>query len=213
MMTVGLLLCSGWLYRKTAFYLHLLSQVKVMPNIPLEQFPYTLGSWEGIEYPISETVLKVAANDDYLSRVYVDNIRQLQATLYVAYTAEPRRMLGHRPRVCYVGSGWIHDGTRTAEFETVTGVKRPCQIHQFHKTGLNYQDIFVLNYYVVNGVITIDESAFSGLRWRRPKISSGRIDYVAQVQISSISEVAVQTLAREFTREILSYFPADSETD
>jgi hypothetical protein len=178
-----------------------------MPNMPLQQFPYQVGSWQGVDRPISETVLKVAANDDYLSRVYTDRTRHLKAALYVAYTAEPRRMLGHRPRTCYVGSGWIHDSTEEQVFETTGGERILCLIHRFHKTGLDYQNVFVLNFYIVNGMLTSDHKQFSGLRWRRPKMSDGRLNYVAQVQINSVSEAAVKNLAREFTEDILRHFP------
>lgn len=205
--TVCLLLSSGWVYRRAAHHLNALSRVTVMPNIPLDRFPYQFGPWRGGDQPISETVLKVAANDDYLSRIYSDDARRLQATLYVAYTAEPRRMMGHRPRVCYTGSGWIHDSTEQQVFETANGRKIPALMHQFHKTGLDYRDIFVLNFYIVNGSLTSDYKEFSGLRWRRPKMSNGRADYVAQVQISSGSEAAVKNLAREFTDQLLHYFP------
>ena len=198
---------SGWLYQKSAHYLNALSDVKVMPVIPLDRFPYQVGTWQGTDSPISETVLKVAANDDYLSRYYVDSNRHLQATVYVAYTAEPRRMLGHRPRVCYVGSGWIHDGTEEQIFET-SGIRRiPCLIHRFHKTDLDYQDIVVLNYYIVNGKPTSDHKSFSGLRWRRPKMENGQFDYVAQVQISSGSESSARILAEEFSYLILQHLP------
>ena len=196
---------SGWLYQKSARYLNALSDVKVMPAIPLDRFPYQVGTWQGADRPISETVLKVAANDDYLSRYYVDSNRHLQATVYVAYTAEPRRMLGHRPRVCYVNSGWIHDGTKEQRFETSEIREIPCLIHRFHKTGLDYQDIVVLNYYVVNGETTSDHKTFSGLRWRRPKMENGQLDYVAQVQISSGSESSVRILAEELSDLILQY--------
>lgn len=204
--TMVFLLCSGWLYRQSAAHLNALSRVKVMPNIPLSRFPYQIDSWQGVDYPISETVLKVAANDDYLSRVYSDASRRVQASLYVAYTAEPRRMLGHRPQVCYVASGWIHDRTDEQVFGTVSGKKIPCLIHQFHKTGLDYQNIYVLNYYVVNGELTSDYKQFSGLRWRRPKLTNGRPDYVAQIQISSVSEAAVRDLAGDISDEILRHF-------
>ena len=86
--------------------------------------------------PISETVLKVAGNDDYLSRFYVNPKVQAGATLYVGYTAEPRRMLGHRPQVCYVGSGWVHDYTNQEVIRTAKGKEQDCLIHRFYKPGL-----------------------------------------------------------------------------
>jgi EpsI family protein len=210
LLTVVFLLCSGWLYRQSAIQLHALSGVTVMPNIPLNRFPYEMGSWHGTDQPISETVLKVAANDDYLSRIYSDPHRRLHASLYVAYTAEPRRMLGHRPRVCYVGSGWAHESSEEQVFETNTGRIIPCLIHRFYKTGLDYRSVFVLNFYIVNGELTSDHRQFSGLRWRRPKLTDGQPDYVAQVQVSSVSEAAAKNLAREFTDEILQHFPMTS---
>ncbi len=201
------LLGSGGVYRKSADYLDALSQVKVMPTIPFDRFPSQIGLWQGVERPISETVLKVAANDDYLSRVYSDSSRQLQATLYVAYTAEPRRMLGHRPRVCYVGSGWIHDETEDQTLETSNDVKISCLMHRFHKAGLDYQEVFVLNYYIVNGKVTSDHEEFSGLRFRRPKVTEGRTEYVAQIQISSVSETGARVLAEELSDLILMHLP------
>ena len=202
-----ILLGSRSLYHFFEVCLQTQSSHYISPRILLDQFPYTIGSWEGVDVSISETVLKVAANDDYLSRLYVDSVRRLQATVYVAYTTEPRRMLGHRPRICYVGSGWVHDSTKELAFELSDGLKIPCLVHRFHKGGLDYQDIVVLNYYIVNGSVTSDHKKFSGLRWRRPRVSRGSIDYVAQVQISSVSEAALESLAREFTQDILRHFP------
>ena len=194
------------MYRLFAERLDAQSSVSVLPSIPLQDFPYQIGPWEGVDVPISETVLKVAANDDYISRLYVDRSRNMKVTLYVAYTAEPRRMLGHRPMVCYVASGWIHDGTQQAQIETLAGQEIPCLVHRFHKPGLNYQDTVVANYYVVNGTLTSDHKSFSGIRWRRPKVTNGRPDYVAQIQMMSDSEQASRSLAIELSGHLLRHF-------
>ncbi len=206
-MTVVLLLSSGWVYRQTASYFHALSEIKVYPAIPFDEFPMHFGDWQGYPLTISETVLKVASNDDYLSRVYVDPKRRLQGSVYVAYTAEPRRMLGHRPRVCYTGGGWTHDGTREDTILTVGQKEIPVLIHQFHRPGLDYQQVTVVNYYVLNGTVTSDHTSFSGLRFRRPKVTNGRAEYVAQVQISSSSETAAIILAQELSDEFFHYLP------
>lgn len=204
---IAILGASGYLYRCAEVRLAAYSSKKILPVIPLSQFPYVIGDWQGADVPISETVLKVAANDDYLSRSYVDSVRHLQATLYVAYTSEPRRMLGHHPLSCYVGNGWVHDGTQEQILDFGKGRKIPCLVHRFHKGGLDYQDIVVLNYYIINGDVTSDHRQFSGLRWRRPRVSQGRVDYVAQVQISSVSPAALENIAPELTDRILHHFP------
>jgi EpsI family protein len=197
---------SGVLYRLFAQRLDALSLVRFLPAIPLQDFPYKIGPWEGVDVPISDTVLKVAANDDYVSRLYVDKNRNMTVSLYVAYTAEPRRMMGHRPTVCYVASGWIHDGSEQTAIETLAGTEIPCMIHRFHRPGLAYQDAAVVNYYVVNGVLTSDHKSFSGIRWRRPKITNGRPDYVAQIQMVSGSEQASRTLAADISDQLLRHF-------
>ncbi len=205
-MAILFFLGSGVLYRLSAERLDSLSLVRVLPAIPLQDLPYQIGQWEGVDVPISETVLKVAANDDYVSRLYVNRNRNMKASLYVAYTAEPRRMLGHRPMVCYVASGWIHDGTQQTQVETPAGQEIPCRVHRFHKPGLAYQDVVVVNYYVVNGKLRSDHKSFSGIRWRRPQITNGRPDYVAQIQTMSDSEQASRSLAIELSDHLLRHF-------
>ena len=197
----------GGYYRYAAEKLDAISQIPLLPLIPLENFPMVLDQWQGREIPISETVLRVAGNDDYLSRFYLNSTANIGASLYVGYTAEPRRMLGHRPEVCYIGSGWIHDYTQPDRIYTKSGRPLSCLIHRFFKTGLASEEVFVLNYYVVNGELTVDHKMFEGLRWRRPKQAEGRLKYVAQIQISSSSEQAVRLLAREIADPIMEYMP------
>ncbi|MHC4551319.1 MAG: exosortase C-terminal domain/associated protein EpsI [Planctomycetota bacterium] len=204
---IVLILASGWVYQKLDLHIDKLSNVKVYPEIPFTQFPMEFGPWKGKHVEISETVLQVAHNDDYLSRLYVDADRRFHASVYVAYTAEPRRMLGHRPRRCYTGSGWSHQETRSDQITTAGGRDIPVLVHRFHWPGMDYQEIAVVNFYVVNGALTSDHRSFSGLRFRRPKITDGRAEYVAQVQVSSVSEAAAKALAQELSDEILRHLP------
>lgn len=198
---------TGGYYRYASQKLDVVSRMSLLPPIPLENFPMELGQWQGREVPISETVLRAAGNDDHLSRIYVNLKANSGAALYVGYTAEPRRMLGHRPQVCYVASGWIHDYTHQEMIRTMSGQPLDCLIHRFYKIGLAYEEVFVLNYYVVNGELTVDHTLFEGLRWRRPKQTGGRLEYVAQIQISSSSEQAIRLLAQEIADLIMNYMP------
>jgi hypothetical protein len=181
--------------------------LKVLPKIPFEYFPRSISGWEGQDQPISDTVLKIAANDDYVCRRYVHTDNQFAASLYIAYTSEPQRMLGHRPQVCYVGSGWTHDSTVQESLTTPEGRQISLLVHRFSKKGLSEQPVTVLNYYVVNGEITADHTLFSGLKWRRPQIRNGRASYVAQVQVSSTSPQAAYALAETLSDQILFQLP------
>ncbi|MCE5187066.1 MAG: EpsI family protein [Planctomycetaceae bacterium] len=203
-----ILIVSGQVHHRLAQRVHTLSRVKVLPEIPFKYFPMSIGGWEGRELPISDTVLKVAANDDYVCRIYRHTEKQLNASLYIAYTCDPRRMIGHRPQVCYAGSGWILEGTRNDRFKTAQGRVIDILLHRFWKGGLAEQHIVVLNYYVVNGTVTSDHAFFSGLKWRRPQTHDGQADYVAQVQIGSENEAAAIALAGALTDQILFQLPS-----
>jgi len=70
-----------------------------------------------------------------------------------------------------------------------------------------YEQIVVLNFYILNGRITADEKDFSGLLDRRPNIAGDPARYVAQVQISSVLENSIRTAAEEITELILDFLP------
>jgi len=68
----------------------------------------------------------------------------------------------------------------------------------------------VLNFYIVNGQLTSDESTFSGVGFRTPNIGGDPARYVAQVQISSVLEKAVRTGAKDIAELILLSFPDEN---
>jgi len=207
LMGLAVLAAASAVYGHYAKKYDAIAKMPLLPAKPLSEFPMALGDWQGRDVPISDTVLKVAGNDDYLSRFYVNPKIRAGSAIYVGYTSEPRRMLGHRPQVCYVGSGWIHDYTRPHSVSTAAGNTIEVLIHRFYKTGLQYEEVFVLNYYIVNGKLTTDHNSFDGLHWRRPKQSGGRLQYVAQVQISSASEQSVRLLGAQAADLIMSFMP------
>jgi hypothetical protein len=204
---VILVLLSGIAYRVLASRLKLVAETPINLPVSLSEFPASVGDWLGKDVPISSTVQRVAANDDFLSRLYVNKSSNEWAEIYVAYTAQPRTMLGHRPDICYVGSGWIHDGTKRAEFVTSSDKIIPCLIHRFHLAAPRYEERVVLNFYIVNGQVTSKENGFSGVGWRTPNIAGNPACYVAQVQISSMLENSVRSAAEDLGDLILDFFP------
>jgi len=200
---LGLTLAAGIGYRAAVSGLERLASVEVELEARLETFPLKIGDWEGEDLEISQTVLKVAGNDDYLLRRYRNVSTGEAANIYVAYSATPRRMLGHRPGVCYPGSGWVHDQTEETELVTLSGIEMPCLVHRFHRPIPQVGEVVVLNYYILNGVVTNNHDDFSGLKWRAPNLSITNPRYVTQVQISSLSEHAVLSAAKVFVDKIL----------
>ena len=150
--------------------------------------------------------------DDYFSRQYINSVTQARVNVYVVYcSSRPGGILGHRPRKCYAGYGWIHDGTETDHFISWAGKKIPYLIHRFHKPEMTEQAV-VLNFYVLNGKPTADEKDFSGLDFfglfgRRLNIAGDLAQYVAQVQVSSVLASSVLEMAKDVADLILDYLP------
>lgn len=177
-----ILIATGAAYRLSADRLETLGSIPIVLDPPLSSFPPTVGPWIGRDVPLSDAVLAKAANDDTLSRTYVHRHSNERVNLYVAYTARPRTMLGHRPTVCYPASGWTHQGTTRSQVQSPARTI-PCLVHRFRRPGQNGERQIVLNYYVLNGQPSSDEDGFSGIRWRDPNTARHPARYVAQVQI------------------------------
>ena len=202
-----LLISAGITYRVLASYLNV---TPIALPIPLSVFPNQIGDWIGQDVPIPPNIQRVAGNDASLNRLYRKQLNNQWANLYVAYTARPRTMLGHRPQVCYVAGGWVHDGTQQAKVTSNNGREFPCLIHRFHRPAPENEETVVLNFYIVNGQITSDESVFSGVGWRTPNIAGNLARYVAQVQISSVLENSVRKATEDMTELILDFLPDEN---
>jgi hypothetical protein len=206
-LAIMFVLFSGITYRIAAERLELSVGTPIKLTLPLSAFPVEIENWIGQDVPIPYNIQRAAGNDDFLSRLYIRQSTKDQVNLYVAYSARPRTMLGHKPEKCYVGSGWTHISTESSMVVTHSGTTISCLLHRFQKPVPENQEIVVLNYYILNGQITSDERNFSGVGWRTPNIAGDPARYVAQVQISSVLENSVRLAASDMTDLILDYFP------
>lgn len=207
LLTFVLLISTGVGYRVLAGRLELVTEKTVELPVPLHNFPMHVGGWEGEDVPIPENIQRVAGNDDFLNRVYINKSTNQWANIYVAYSSSPRTMLGHRPDICYVGGGWVHDITEESSFISSYGRGIDCLIHRFHMPAPRSDQVVVLNYYILNGQIVADDSGFSGVSVRAPNIGGDRAKYVAQIQISSVLENAARALAFDIADIVIKYFP------
>lgn len=206
-LAVLLLVSSGLTYRILATCLDIFVKTPVKLPVPLSAFPTQIDNWVGKDVPIAESILRVAANDDSLNRLYVNEPDNQWVNVYIAYTARPRTMLGHRPSVCYPAGGWVHDSTHEEELISNAGTRVPCLVHRFHKPTPNYEETVVLNFYIVNGQLTSDESVFSGIGFRTPNIAGDPARYAAQVQVSSVLENSVRAAVKDMVELMLDMFP------
>jgi hypothetical protein len=208
---VGLLVSSGVAYRLLASgYRQMLDDPIALP-VPLARFPGSLNGWVGEDMNIPATTVEYMRKnfaDDYISRRYREGITGQWADLYIVYcSSQPSGILGHKPTVCYPGNGWTWDGTMPSEIVTRSGRKLDCRVHRFYRYSPGYQEMVVVNFYLVNGLVSVREQDFSGFWARKPNIAGDPARYVAQVQVASTIETSAQALARDATDMILSFLP------
>jgi EpsI family protein len=198
---------SGLVYRHYAEkWQRMLAQPVKLP-IPLKAFPMKVGTWQGQDVEMSEAVKKIAGNDDYISRAYVNSRTGQVVYLYVAFSGRPRNMRGHRPQVCYKGAGWNNTASDPVSVDLADGRRMEAMMHRFDRVTPSRQAVAVLNYYVVNGQVELTEEAFTGLGFRTPNLSGDLARYVAQVQISADQDSAILAAAKELCGPLFGFFP------
>lgn len=211
LLAVVVVFTTGMAHRIIAAHLELTVKESIELAAPLRTFPMEIDGWIGRDMMIPEYIQRIAGNDDFLYRSYRHKLTGQSVNIYIAYSGQPRTMLGHRPTVCYVAGGWVHDSTIESGFLSQSGKKRPSLIHRFHRASPEYKDVVVLNFYIINGQITNSESGFSAVRWRSPNIAGDPARYVVQVQISSVLENTVLTAGEDMVPLIMSFFPDETE--
>jgi EpsI family protein len=123
-------------------------------SLPLKNFPLQLGDWQGREVPIDADILKVAAVDDYLNRMYQD-AEGRPLGLYVGYYNSQRTGDAiHSPKNCLPGSGWQPVSAEHVNITLPNGEVAPVNLYIIEK-GLDRQ--LVLYWYQSHGRIIASE--------------------------------------------------------
>lgn len=202
---------SGLVYRHYAEKWNRLLAVPVKLPRPLAEFPMQVGDWQGQDVEMSEATKKIAGNDDYISRQYVNSQTGQAVYLYVAFSGRPRNMRGHRPQVCYKGAGWNNTESVPVTVELADGRQMEAMMHRFNRVVPSKQAVAVLNYYIVNGEIELYQDTFSRLSWRMPNLRGDLAHYVAQVQISGEQDSTIRGAAKDLCGPLFGFFPVKQE--
>jgi len=200
---------AGILYRGAAAQQEAIENQISSISIPLKSFPTKVNKWSGENIETDYPIEKATGCNDYLFRLYKNNETRQWANVYVTFCSQPRKMLGHRPEVCFTASGWEITDHKKSYFTTTYGKKVPCVKYLFEKPVWPRDEMTVLNFYLINGKLTDNHKDFSSLRWRRLTDPDEQIRYVTQVQISSSNENAAMQAAKEMTDLIVNFFPRE----
>ena len=213
-LAVLLLISGGGAYRVSGHKLKLIGEKPTALPVPLSDFPIQFGNWVGSEMPIPATTKEYMERnfaDDFFSRRYINSADKIWVDVYVVYcSTKPGGMLGHRPGVCYPANGWLQETTETSQFTSQKGRQIECLVHRFRQPAPALNEVVVLNFYVRNGQITINESDFEGLLGRKFNITRDPSRYVAQVQISSVLESSVRKAAQDVVDLVLDFLPGEN---
>lgn len=211
------MVAAGSGYRVVADALNVSMSVPIRLDPPITSLPMTLGAWVGRDVDIPDVILRIAGNDDTVSRVYRRPGIDESVSLYIGYTGRPRTMLGHRPTNCFVNAGHTHVSAENITL-SAGALSSPAVIHSFLKHGVADERTLVLHYYVLNGHVTVNESSFWGIGWRTPNLARDARRYVAQVQVTTrigLDAAADRRRVIEFAQaslpQILALLPESSE--
>ena len=201
-----LLLAGGAADRTVEKLLFGLNAASVPLKEPLASLPRRIGPWIGEDQPLDENVRRIANEDAYLNRRYDNEDGKRSVTLYVGYVGGARKIISHRPDVCYAAHGFEQVAEQRLVLTTPDGEQIPSVIYQFSSSGLVTRSVLVLAIYLVNGEYTSDKAVFGGFNLRHPNLFGDVVPYVARIQVSTIAgrrrDDALQVL-REFAGTVV----------
>lgn len=172
---VAVLLFSGWALR--ALEARAFGTAPAPASIHLARLPTTIGPWTGQDVPIDPRLREATDTDDLLNRRYRHSIGRDAVGVYLAAGSRARDLARHRPEVCYPGAGWTLQNVERVTLEMPDGPPLACRIFRFSEGRFDLRQLVVLNYFIVDGVVSADISRLRWKAWRG-------VDAMLQVQIT-----------------------------
>lgn len=156
---------------------------------PLSTLPLAIGPWQGQDEPLSAEVQRIAGEDAYLNRRYVDPAGGRAISLYVGYVGGLRKRLSHRPDICYHAHGFEQVSEQPVDFAHTptpphSETPFPAVLYEFAAPNGAGESVLVLATYLLNGRYTNDKKVFNNFNARGPSLFGRRAAYAARVQLS-----------------------------
>src|SRR5579859_2205778 len=141
-------------------------QQSVPLSQPLEQFPQTLGPWNGMDQPLEASIVKAVGVDHYLNRLYKDGQGNM-TQLYIGYYR--RQKTGesiHSPKNCLPGGGWtpVRSGQLTVavagrpslvvnEFIIENGLEKDLVLYWYQSQGRSVASEYWAKFWMVTDAL------------------------------------------------------------
>jgi hypothetical protein len=181
---LAVLVFAGVGHRLLARRIDSLLSEYLQPKQPLAALPFQLASWTGRDIPLDEQTRRMAGDDDFLNREYVDAITGRSVSLCVGYIGRPRSRLGHRPDVCYPAHGYRQVSCQTVEIRIGQKEPVPALLYRYTSQILGNPSEIVLATYVINGHWVTDTALAGDYNTRGPALFARQVAFVARVQLS-----------------------------
>ncbi len=162
--------------------------VALAQTVPLLQslstVPLQLGPWQGQDIPLDETVRRIAGEDDYLNRQYVNDGTGRSIGLYVGYLGRPRSRMGHRPDVCYITHGFKQLSEEPVVIDGSDGERMPALLYEFEPPQMGAPHQLVMVLYSVNGKYVNSVASANSYNTRGAGLISRDASYAGRIQVA-----------------------------
>ena len=198
-----LMLVGGLTYHVIAARLPVPKTAAPIDPDALERISMQIAGWVGEDIPIDDDIISRTGTDAHINRRYSRGNGLESVMLYATCGANIGALIGHRPEICYAGSGWAPVDCLSVELPLTDGTELPCSIFEFSRSGLRVQRVVVLNYFIADGQHYGNASATRS----RAGYRLAEVRYITQVQIIASVNLNVSS---DSAKRIVSDFAVDS---
>lgn len=174
----------------------------------LDEFPYTLGSWVGVDVVLPSAATAILRPNGYVNRRYSQIGESNDVVLGIIHCGDVRDMQGHYPPRCYPAAGWSQVGEQdiTLSIEDNDTTMKLYRFQRASQMGLEERKS-VVSVFVAPGAGIL--TSMSSLQ----KIGASSLNAstlgVAQIQLVFTDELETD-LIREHANDIFSRFPKNT---
>jgi EpsI family protein len=181
---LGVLIATGTGHRVLANWLTGALNHSLSPRRPLSTLPLEIRQWKGVDVAMDAQVRRIAGDDDFVNRTYVDVGARRSVGLYVGFLGKPRSRMAHRPEVCYPAHGYRLLAQRCVRVDAGGQNLVPATLYEFESPESGKPRDLVLAMFLVNGQYIDGDTAGTTYNIRGPGLFGTAAAYLMRIQVS-----------------------------